>query len=511
MMRIIKKNITVQLFGVITILIFLLIIANTYLATKKHLALSDNYHKKKGEFIAEILEESIRLPFFSENMGLVTSQINIAMNDPGIAAIKVFDKSKKEIVCKVRKDISENQINMIKNDGVESPKNAKDDIIEFAFRKTIETFNNPMFDTSPYFTESQISRSSEFALGYLTVYLDTNQSKIEKNEILIMNLNYGAFFWAVCCALAYMVAKRFTAPITELIEAVKKVENEGFGHIIAANVYKDNEMGRLIEAFNHMSITIDKRQKEKDLLDNAVWAGGKHAILNEIRESIGNDLLKLVKMMLHYSEKIGRGTTNNESVSKDIADLYKLQLNAMKLLIDLNSHGKKKTKYKEESLELGAIFRAFEISFNKRLPEQASVSVLMSDDFEEYSVVAKAKLCEVLKKICIFMVLRSDQLQKGKISLSMKIGTEIIPRGHYLNAPAGRYCTIRLSRESQSNESRVDQEQLYEPYFSDIYAGVGTSLTEIKREANKISGILTVTNSIEKEYGLKIYLPLFSV
>ncbi len=103
------------------------------------------------------------------------------------------------------------------------------------------------------------------------IYLNADLTQINKSIVNIKNILTSATILAICFTILMgsILARTITGPIKEVTSQAEKLAKGDFGHIIA--VKSDDEVGRLTEMFNYMTVrlksTLDEMYNEKSKIE----------------------------------------------------------------------------------------------------------------------------------------------------------------------------------------------------------------------------------------------------
>jgi signal transduction histidine kinase len=186
-----------------------------------------------------------------------------------------------------------------------------------AFHSTtiVNEYDNYVDIMQPYFDEWD---RHDYSVRYIFSLTSLEQSKSEMYSTLLI---YAVFFILISFLLIYFLFNRFiTSPITNLMKGVKTMTKGDLGRKI--DVFSDDELGQLANAFNKMSMDLKKSQDSlKDYSEN------------------------LEKLVTKRTEQLEDKTVNLEKFNKDLKK-------ARKELNILNKNLEKRIKERTKEIEL---------------------------------------------------------------------------------------------------------------------------------------------------------------
>ena len=110
-------------------------------------------------------------------------------------------------------------------------------------------------------------------LGYLRITLGKKEIKEQINAVFFKYLVMATAFLMFGTFITYYLARRITQPLNRLIKGISDSRKDGVFHQLP--VEGKNEIGNLAIAFNRLSATVEKRDKEKKQLEDKLWQAQK--------------------------------------------------------------------------------------------------------------------------------------------------------------------------------------------------------------------------------------------
>ncbi|MDM8552358.1 ATP-binding protein, partial [Desulfobacterales bacterium HSG2] len=153
------------------------------------------------------------------------------------------------------KDIWQKIFDGLRENKTFRPLNKKDSYIFWA----------SVVSTSEYSTEEALFfeeevRKKERVIGFVCIALNKEALNRRSEDLLIKTILIGTAFWIIGSVITFAIVKRITNPLGRLTRGVNILESGG--DVEEIPVETEDEIGKLANAFNRMSVALKKREKE---------------------------------------------------------------------------------------------------------------------------------------------------------------------------------------------------------------------------------------------------------
>lgn len=269
-MNAVNEKISIRIF--IQFTLFIIIIASSY-TTFFIIQQAKSLTKgllKEGEVYAVLLSYNVRLCVFAENKDMCAGSVDGFFRQKHVVTVSIFthkgdllfQQEKREGKMPGKKSAEgRDRLNLIKEriNKSDSGLYIGEDPDTYEFWTTIPALLEYP-DAEALLLDNKPARSIGSAMGYVGVNLDKGELKEQLDALLLKGIFIGSVFLIVVPAVTYIIARGITRPIEKLQTALGEL---GQGNMnIQVEVFSRDEIGRLAQAFNKMTVDL----KEADEL-----------------------------------------------------------------------------------------------------------------------------------------------------------------------------------------------------------------------------------------------------
>lgn len=268
---------------------------------------------------------------------------------------------------------------------------------------------------------------------------------------VIIAVGFGLF-------LSNYIANLFYKPMENLARAMKKAQ---YGDLTSrAEVFRDDEIGRLAKGFNSMMEEIEKREKEIKALQKQLIQSEKLASLGEIAAGIAHEINNPLGGILIYSNLLLEDMNDDNPIKEDLKKIVN-EVNRCKNIVKGLLDFARQSEPKIESVDI-----------NKSLQE---VLKLIEKQALFHNIEIKRNFAEKLPNV------KGDASQLQQVFLNILINAgEAMPKGGILYVETGlskdsNFVEIKF-KDTGCGIKKENLDKIYDPFFTTKPPGKGTGL-----------------------------------
>ena len=457
----IKQNINKQIIVAFTILLFVIISTITVVSIYHQKKELSNEIDKRGLLLLTTLSNTCRLGIYSENIKLLQNPLEGSIENRDVLAVGVYNNKWESILNKSKQKTKTYNIGQRVNKEIKNLLRDEDRTIVrtnnfIEFWCTVKEKKEYQIDTEIFYERKSVA-PTENIIGYIVVVMDIGFFNERVGKIVFQNILTGVVLWLIGLWVTYKASNTFTLPVKELTEAVRQIENSGFGAQV--KVHTKNEIGQLAEAFNHMSLTIEQRDIKNKQLEQQIWQKNSRKALKKIKHEIGNELKDLfslieqrVNLILRQAEK---GINNTER-------LYELQAiiqGAVELMSKMFKEEKKETKNAllEDTVE------KFHDNLVQRCPESAKTKLTFKHNTKTNLLVDREKINILLRQISIIIFKTQDEQKQQFADYCVESKNLSNKDVEKIKLSPGHYVVITIKNDKNGDIHGIETQ--LDPYF----------------------------------------------
>ncbi len=270
LLKALKESFGFKVFATFTLLIFIISFSFTFFFIgHQRDYLRDNLIKK-GKLLVEILAYDSRLGVFSENEEMLKVPVEGIFQREGVLEASVFNLEEHLLTRRERSETSIPE-NSVKGKGA-----SRHEIFEMLMEsgsscclegESKAEFWSPVISSSldsaedeSLFLEGDLFDRRERIIGFVGITVDKGMLNKRLHDLLVKSVLIGIAFLMIGSGVTYLGAKGITRPLNRLTEGVKSLEKGGVAKEVP--IETGDEIGRLARAFNDMSKSLRKRERE---------------------------------------------------------------------------------------------------------------------------------------------------------------------------------------------------------------------------------------------------------
>jgi len=270
LLKVLKESFGLKVFATFTLLIFIISFSFTFFFIGYQRDYLRDTLIKKGKLLAEILAYNSRLGVFSENKEMLKIPVEGIFQQEGVLEVSVFNLEGK-LLTKVERSETGLPKTSVKEDAA-----TRHRIFEILMKSSSfyylednskAEFWSPVITSSRYSAEDaslslekDLSGRQERIIGFVAITVDKGMLKKQLHNLLFKSILIGIAFLVIGSYFIYLITKGVTRPLNRLTQGVKTLEKGGI--VKEVHIETKDEIGRLARAFNDMSKSLSKRERE---------------------------------------------------------------------------------------------------------------------------------------------------------------------------------------------------------------------------------------------------------
>jgi two-component system NtrC family sensor kinase len=300
----------------------------------------------------------------------------------------------------------------------------------------------------------------------------------------------------VAMILAYILARRISIPIKELVTASKEIEE---GNLEAeVEITSSDELGELAETFNAMGSALKERDKQlKEYTQSKIMESERLALIGQIAANVAHELNNPLQGIVTYSHLLLEKTSDGNS-GKDSLEKIVIQANRCRDIIRGLLDFSRQRKPDKTVCDINAVIdQCVSLVENQAQFHNIQISKQFSQDLPMVSVDPSQ-----MQQVFINMIINAAEAMEETGQLNL--GTSFDPEEDLFE--------IEISDTGQGiPEENV--EKLFDPFFTtkDVGQGTGLGLAISYGIIKEHRGSISVESELDKGTTFRIKLPRNSV
>jgi len=477
----------------------------------------------EGKEFAKHLAQSARLGVFAESDDLLRDPVEAIMQSKGVILVEVFSFDGRELRA----------LKSVEKAGVDAaePLYFKDERI-FPEGKIIDMFGksksplyfegrdriefwSPVMSGETYsaegyseeealFFEEDSTGRKDTVIGLIRIIFTTEHMRNSLKDLLLKSIFIPVVFIIPGWVIAYFIVRGITRPLGKLTEGVKAIETSGSFRNIP--VETKDEIGRLATAFNDMAASLQKREVEKQQLEEQLRHSQKMEAIGTLAGGIAHDFNNTLSTILGYAHLLQKRVRREDPASRYLEHLLSSARKAAVFIQSLLTFSRKEV-YNPSPENLNDIIRNAKGILERFLGEDIELKVELSD--EELIIMTDAgQIDQVLMNLATNA---RDAMPEGG-SLTITTSSAEPDKKFLLSSGVrerGRFAMITVTDTGRGMDEHV-KERIFDPFFTtkEIGRGTGLGLSMVYGIVKQHKGYIDVITRPGMGTTFKIYLPL---
>ena len=504
----VREHFVARLFLVLTALIVVISLVFTgYFYRSQKSALTDRT-MSKGELLASLLAQSVRLGVFAEDPRSVATPVADIFRHGDIHSVDLYTATGRHLVSR-RRDGTVSLDSRERADVVPELLKGSTDALHFdekgnfVFWKQIVIEPLTPMDDVMYFG-SRPQEEKPQLIGFVRIVIDGHSFYHSLESLLVASILIAVASLVLGTVIAYFIAAKVTRPLDRLARGVATFgRGDRFDRV---EVTSADEFGRLAAAFNRMVDSLETRQSEKEELEMQLRQAQKMEAVGRLAGGIAHDFNNILTAILGFGSMLRAMINEGDQKRVYVDQIVKAGERATTLTQRLLAFSRKQM-VSPTSIDLNRAVIGIRVMLERLIKENIRLNISLCN--EPALVVADAGQ---LDQILINLVTNACDAMPAGGGLTISTGVETLDehdaRLHDLGK-SGRYAVLTVADTGIGMSDEV-RERIFEPFYTSKGLGKGTGLGLFT-----VYGIVRTHGGnveVDSEYGrgttFRIYLPL---
>jgi signal transduction histidine kinase len=508
-----RENFTTRIFVVIALLIIIISVSFTAFFIRQQTNSRKESMIREGELLARMLAHNGRLGVFAENENLLKDPIEGIMHNKDVLRVRIVNHDGKLLGDQLKPsgamfpDIDDQKEHP-------SPK-----LVEFLRRSRRQMYFQsdntfefwaPVLASSEYFTDETLlfpdnSESNNYRIiGFVNVALDRTVLDKALRSLLLKSCMIAALSLVVGLILAYYVAKAISRPLNRLTERVNTMG--AYASVKPLPVETNDEIGKLASAFNNMTESLQKKEAEKEMLEEQVRHAQKMEAVVTLAGGVAHDFNNLLTAIIGYGILLQNGLPRRSGLSSYIEQILSAAERAAGLVQRLLAFSRKQAN-NPKLLDINQTVRNLQDILLRLIGENIELKVELGKD----DMIVKADEGQMEQVIINLVTNAKDAMPNGgTIVISSNI-VELRVREFKdsCDAKPGTYAALSVT-DTGAGINPETRERIFDPFFTtkEVGKGTGLGLSIVYGIVHQHGGYIRVATHPGQRTSFTIQLPL---
>jgi signal transduction histidine kinase/CheY-like chemotaxis protein len=474
-----RENFTARIFVVIALLIIIISVSFTVFFIRQQINFRKESLIREGELLARMLAHNGRLGVFAENENLLKDPIEGIMHNKDVLRVRVVNHDGKLLGNQLK--LSGATFREVDGQN-ECPPPELVDFLKRARRqlyfKSAKTFEfwAPVLASSEYFTDETLlfpenSENRNYRIiGFVNVALDRKVLDRALRSLLLKSCIIAMLSLAVGLIVAYYVAKAISRPLNRLTERVNAMG--AYASMKPLPVETNDEIGKLASAFNNMTESLQKKEAEKEVLEEQVRQAQKMEAVVTLAGGVAHDFNNLLTAIIGYGILLQNGLARRSALSTYIEQILSAAERAAGLVQRLLAFSRKQANH-PKPLDLNQTVRNLHDILLRLIGENIELKINLGED----DLIVKADEGQMEQVIINLVSNAKDAMPDGG---TIVISSHIVElRGREFkdscDAKPGTYAALTVM-DTGAGINPETRERMFDPFFTTKEVGKGTGL-----------------------------------
>lgn len=507
---VLEKSFALKIFLSFSVAAFVILAVFTTIVLVREMRYAGDALMKQGRMLAGLLAYSSKTAVFAENRAELDELAKGTMLQQNVLAISIFSADENTLLGEWEKNgsrrhrssgISSEAVAALR-DGSEFWMDEKDGFFDCYSPVIIETAGSA---DSLYFDGPSVHIGKN-VIGYVRVTMDKSLLHEELQSILLRSGMTFILIFLAAGIFVFIGLKRLTQPLTVLTEQVRRL---GLGESVEkVPVGSPDELGRLSITFNEMNDDLQKRQEEKDRLEEQLRNAQKMEAVGTLARGIAHDFNNILTTVQgsvymldrklgadpaikHYIVKIMNSLDKARNLTQELITFSKIQA--------ISFHPVDLKQIIMNLLPVVEVVKGDAVALKVSLPES---SIMVTGD--------PVQIEQILLNLCVNA--RDAMPDGGELEINARI-LNISDEGHpdYQLPPPGEYAVMTLTDTGTGIDEETRQ-RMFDPFFTtkDVGKGTGLGLSIVYWIVQQHKGHIRVNSRKGEGAAFSIFLPVMS-
>jgi signal transduction histidine kinase/ActR/RegA family two-component response regulator len=466
--------------------------------------------ESKGDLLANLLAYNSRLGVFTENADLLSAPVHGIQEYQEVLSVAVYTNDGKILALQNRHgsksfpdagkwDAEVGKMLTKASPSLHFMKNG-----DFIFWSRVALKPDDTGEDAFYFSTDPAKRSEQ-TIGFVRVIMNGGSLRESLNALLLVSILIGVFSLLIGSVIAYFISRRITQPLIRLTERADSLGREGKYKEI--HVETGDEIGNLAAAFNNMVDSLQKREAEKEELEEKLRHSQKMEAIGTLAGGVAHDFNNILMAINGYGTLIQIELDEGSKLWSYADQIVKAGDRAANLTHRLLAFTRKQI-ISPRPIIIDEIITNIENMLTRLITEDIELRLNLNAT-DAVVVVDPGQLDQVLINL---VANARDAMPQGE-TISITTGTvtledDFVKRHDQENA--GEYALITVS-DSGAGMTENIMGRIFDPFFTtkEVGKGTGLGLSMVYGIVKQHNGIIEVDSEIGKGSSFRIYFPLF--
>ncbi|RJQ14700.1 MAG: HAMP domain-containing protein [Nitrospiraceae bacterium] len=479
LIKYIRESFGAKIFLLFTCLIVVIHISFTALLVYNQGQLLRQHLIDEGEQLSGLLAYNSRLGVFAENEDLLKYPVGGILQNDEVILVQVFTVDGRELKTEESPAISASKKRPV---GLRHMSKETMDMLSAsgpAFYSETEgwiEFWAPVTSRVNNAGEEDLllnrgpTPQKEIVTGFVRTVLTTEILNRNLRELLFKSLTVLGFFIIPAWLITYFMVKGATRPLKRLTGEVKAL---GAGSSVK-KIYagRDDEIGRLAQAFNGMAESLKKREEEKQIIEEQLRHTRKVEAMGIFAGGIAHDFNNILGAIIGYAELLQKKNNDEEFAGHCVRQILSVADKGEALTKGLLTYTRKRMSF-PEAVNLNDLIRNMEEILRRLLKEDMEFTVETAGE----DLIVTADPGQIEQVLMNLATNARDAMPDGG---TLTIRTRKI-RSHELRVEsnerpaAADYAEISIT-DTGTGMDQDTKDKMFDPFFTTKKAGLGTGL-----------------------------------
>lgn len=513
LLKTLKENFGIKVFAAFALFIFAVSFSFTFFFIHHQGKSLRDTLIKNGTLLARILARNSRIGVFSENEELLKGPVEGIFQQEGVLEVSVFNPEGELLARREGPEIRAPG-KSVKGEGV-SRNRISEKIRESSSPSYLEgdrrvQFWSPVMSGAGYpseeslFFEESPHQRKDSIIGFVRITVDKGMLNKRLNDLLFKSILIGVIFLVIGSGVTYLVVKGITRPLNKLTKAVKTLGMEGV--VQKVPVETRDEIGRLARAFNNMSEALNKRETEKERLEEQLRHAQKMEAVGTLAGGIAHDFNNILTAIIGYGGLLQMQIDKDEPSWHYVKQILGSAEKAANLTRHLLAFSRKHL-IELKPVNLNESIKSVERLLKRLIREDIEIKVNLAR--ENLIVMADSGLIE--QALMNLATNARDAMPGGGVltiaTESVELDREFFKASNYERP--GRYALLSVMDTGMGMDEKT-RERIFDPFFTTKEVGMGTGLglSMVYGIIKQHEGYIDVSSKPGKGTTFSIYLRL---
>jgi signal transduction histidine kinase len=463
----------------------------------------------EGEHLAGLIAHSARLGVFAEDKDLLKGPLEGVLQYDEAVMVQVFNDEGWELSAMKKSEESYGRF-ADKEAAIRAMEEfdrtgaifhiEKGDIIEFWAPVT----SRERYSEEELFFKDGVSDAREIIIGSVRAVFTTAVLKDNLKDVFMKSTVVPSIFLISGLIIAYFIVRGITGPLKKLTSGVKSLESTG--KFEKVSVETGDEVGRLAAAFNDMSDSLVKREKEKEELEEQLRHAQKMEAIGTFSGGIAHDFNNIMTVIKSYGQMLRKKGITEGDEGRYLDRVLSSADKASALTRSLLAFSRKQT-INPCAVKLNEMFSHIEYMLKPLVDESIELEIIQPDK----DMVIMADRVHMEQVFINLATNARDAMPEGG---TIRIGAAAVEPGMRIplslkNGQGIKYCVISVS-DTGAGMDKQTMERIFDPFFTtkDVGKGTGLGLSMAYGIIDQHGGYLDVRSEAGQGTAFDIYLPL---